>query len=445
MNKDVVYIEPEDDITDILSRIKGSTEKVVALVPPKKLGVLRSAVNEKLIAKTAKAEDKLVVIITTDQALLKLAANAGLPVAKTLQSRPVMPGEAENIPEEKKAEEVIEEENDEAEESIFGAPSPRAAQEKEPDEVITSTEIDEIIEEDTPRKSKRAKDDEEDEATIPSLDKYRKFIVAGVAGGFALIVFLVWALVFAPAARIIVSVKTTPSNFSENVSFVTKQEKEDAENGKFFLEEQKYEDKASVEFEATGEKDVGEKAAGTLNISATLVNQTKLSVPAGTTFTYGSLKFVATKGVTFTAEASDGADCLLKILNGAGCSMPATIEVQASEIGENYNIVASNTGWTSGLAGVTVESSSEMTGGSSKTIKVVTKEDVTKATAELETTPGASKEDLKSAFGDDILVIESSYSIKTGSPTVSPKVGEEVKDGVTPKLEVITSASMYGV
>ena len=47
MNKDVIYIEPEDDITDIISRIKSSKQKVVALVPPKKLGIMRSAVNNR--------------------------------------------------------------------------------------------------------------------------------------------------------------------------------------------------------------------------------------------------------------------------------------------------------------------------------------------------------------------------------------------------------------
>ena len=51
MNKDTIYIEPENDITDILAKLKNSEQKVVALVPPKKAGVLRSAVNIKLIAK----------------------------------------------------------------------------------------------------------------------------------------------------------------------------------------------------------------------------------------------------------------------------------------------------------------------------------------------------------------------------------------------------------
>ena len=93
MNKDVVYIEPEDDITDIIARVKNSKQKLVALVPPKKIGVLRSAVNTKLIAKTAKASGKVVVIVTTDSSLVKLAASAQIPVAKTLQSRPKLPSE----------------------------------------------------------------------------------------------------------------------------------------------------------------------------------------------------------------------------------------------------------------------------------------------------------------------------------------------------------------
>ena len=76
MNKDVIYIEPEDDITDILANIKGAKNRVVALVPPKKAGVLRSAVNFKLIAKTATRADKVVVLISNDESLVKLAAAA---------------------------------------------------------------------------------------------------------------------------------------------------------------------------------------------------------------------------------------------------------------------------------------------------------------------------------------------------------------------------------
>ena len=93
MNKDVIYIEPEDDITDILANIKSAKNKIVALVPPKKAGVLRSAVNFKLIAKTARQNDKTVVLITADESLRRLASSVAMPTAKTLQSKPRLPDE----------------------------------------------------------------------------------------------------------------------------------------------------------------------------------------------------------------------------------------------------------------------------------------------------------------------------------------------------------------
>ena len=39
MNKDVIYIDVEDDITTIISKIKASKERIIALVPPRRIGV----------------------------------------------------------------------------------------------------------------------------------------------------------------------------------------------------------------------------------------------------------------------------------------------------------------------------------------------------------------------------------------------------------------------
>ena len=88
MNKDVIYIEPEDDITDIIAKVKNAKTKIVALVPPKKAGVLRSVVNFKLIAKTAQQHNKTVVLISTDENLVKFAQSVKMPVAKSLISKP---------------------------------------------------------------------------------------------------------------------------------------------------------------------------------------------------------------------------------------------------------------------------------------------------------------------------------------------------------------------
>ena len=58
MNKDVIYIDVEDDITTIISKIKASKERIIALVPPRRIGVLQSAVNIRLLARAATSADK---------------------------------------------------------------------------------------------------------------------------------------------------------------------------------------------------------------------------------------------------------------------------------------------------------------------------------------------------------------------------------------------------
>ena len=91
MNKDVIYIEPEDDITDIITKIEQSTEKITVLVPPKKAGVFRSVVNIKLIAKAAANAEKTVVLVTVDPSIIKLAAASRIPVTKDLKTPPTIP------------------------------------------------------------------------------------------------------------------------------------------------------------------------------------------------------------------------------------------------------------------------------------------------------------------------------------------------------------------
>ena len=109
MNKDVIYIEPEDDITDIITKLENSKEKIVALVPPKKAGVFRSVVNIKLIAKAAAGTEKTAVLVTTDPSIVKLAAATRIPVTKNLQTPPTIPNDIESEEQESvSTEEVVE-------------------------------------------------------------------------------------------------------------------------------------------------------------------------------------------------------------------------------------------------------------------------------------------------------------------------------------------------
>lgn len=454
MNKDVVYIEPEDDITDIIARVKGAKQKLVALVPPKKIGVLRSAVNTKLIAKAAKAQEKVVVIVTTDPSLMKLAASAGIPVAKTLQSRPKVPSEI--IEEEKSSGEQVIDENDyDDEDAGADADKPAApaampqmnrAKPQPADQEISSDDL----EKDSEKEDKKKKN-----AKIPTLEKYRKWIIAGGVAFVALIIFLVWAFAFAPAVTIAVSMRTTSNNFSENVSFTTKNGDADPESGIFYLEQQKLEKTSSVEFNATGEKNVGEKAKGSVSVSAYL--NTTAGVPLrivdGTTFTHGDYVYTVTEGasVSYTGSDKDCENFDEGNVSTKGCLKTAVVKVESTQSGSAYNIGAYDSGWstnadTSITKSYSIYNSSAFTGGTDKTVTVVSDSDFNSAKDKL-TSEGREdgRTELTKKFGEDMVVIDSSLDVSTSDPKSTPAVGEEVKSGEKPKVEATTTFTMYAV
>ena len=450
MNKDVIYIEPEDDITDIIGRLKSSKQKVVALVPPKKLGVLKSAVNNKLIAKAAREAEKVVVMVTPDPSLTKIAISAGLPVAKTLQSRPMMPGDSPKIADLPDEEEIIEEPDDPEEEEP--APDPAATRPKkvkeEPDMELNSSDIEEAEDDEEDKKSsKKAK-------KIPSFDPVRKKIIIGVVIAILLIGFGVWALVIAPAATITVAIKTTPANFSEDITLVTNNA--DPASGKIALEKETTTTEASVEFDATGEKDVGEKASGKLTAYYYFgpdEKGTTVSIPSGSTFSYNGLSYVATNGASITRtsgtkECDNDADSIAD----NGCKISTTVNIEAAASGANYNVDANHTGWTSSVVSASgdqiyVTQPTAISGGTSKVVKVVQASDVARARERLTTDASSSdlKEKLLKQFDSDTYVIENSYSAEAKDPVSTPAIGEELENGKSAKLTASTTATMYGV
>src|SRR5215468_4341500 len=89
--KDTIYIDVDDEITAIIDKLRGSHEKIVALVLPKRATVFQSIVNMKLLKRTADEAKKHLVLITSEAGLMPLAGSVGLYVAKNLQSRPEIP------------------------------------------------------------------------------------------------------------------------------------------------------------------------------------------------------------------------------------------------------------------------------------------------------------------------------------------------------------------
>lgn len=124
----------------------------------------------------------------------------------------------------------------------------------------------------------------------------------------------------------------------------------------------------------------------------------------------------------------------------------ATINVVAAENGDKYNIAEATSGWSTATSGIIVSSSTAMTGGSSKKVKVVSKKDVETAEAGLENEgESEAREELTRNFGNNYLLIENSFTTTSGKLSSSPAIDEEVKDGVKPKVIKEVKYSIYAV
>lgn len=477
MNKEVIYLEPEDDITDILTKLQQAEQKLVALVPPKKATMLRSAVNMKLVARVAKECDKVAVIVTADPAIVKMAMAAKIPVAKTLQSRPVVPT-PESVKASELEAEVIDENGDFLDESEIDTKvekghkkSVKAAQPESAEDSAKATSdtldlTEEGLESDaegstTSKKGheKSKKDGKNKSLKVPSLDKYRKWIIAGVGGAIVLAVLLVWALVFAPAVTITVAISSTASNFAESIRFTTDPAAENLEEGILFVERQTFEEKRNADFEATGEEDHGDKATGTLTVTYSLPlgnyagnGGFSFYIPTGETFTTtDGLKYRATS--TSDTFRWDGEDlyaitsiCDNRASFSTACVKAFQVPVEAVAAGEDYNIKA-GTRWESYDDGkATVSNSSAISGGTTDMVTTVSQKDVDEAKDKiLKENEKSGCELLLEDLNKDLIPIKDSCSAEASEETPTPAIGEEVGSHTTPNLKITAIYAVYAI
>jgi len=424
MKKDVIYIDVDDDITSIIGKIKDSKQSVVALVPPKRVGVLQSAVNLRLLARAVKQADKQLALVTNDHSLRSLAAAALIPTAKNLQSEPELAEIA-----------VLDVDDDEV---IDGASLPvgeHVTQSKSPaDEkeirnsamaaslASTASAAAQI------KKSKSAK-----QAKIPNFDKFRKKLIFILLGIILLIGFLVWAIVFAPKATIVLSAKTTNASVNEAVAVkpgVTTSFKE----GQIKATTQQESEQKSVSFSATGKKDVGKKATGTVNF--TKASPGDATVEAGTKLqTDGGLVFIVDETVTVP-----GATLSFSCQPNNLCPGESSGSVSAAENGSKYNAATGNLSGTP--SGVSATFDGPTSGGVTKSINIVTAGDVQAAKQKLaDENPDSVKRDLESKFTATSLAIPESFSVAYKDVSSSPEVGAEADEAT---LTATVQYVMYG-
>lgn len=427
MNKDVIYIDTEDDVTAIIGKIKASREKIVALVPPKRIGALQSAVNLRLLARMAEDGNKHLVIITGNKALTALAATAKIHVAKNLQSKPEMA-------------EIPALDIDDGEDVIDGIKLPIGELAKASGEKIADNkddgveeEVDDAIEtidveQESPSETKEdLKQNLKNKIKVPDFSRFRKRFFLGAVGFIALIVFLIWANTAAPYAKIIITAKTDPAPVSMTLNLVGTAATDTAKSNVQTIAKQTKQD-MSVSFTATGSKEVGEKATGTLTLSNS--DGDPINVPSGSIFSNGDFNFLTTASVDVPGATVDHGD----VIDGT-----AEVGIVAEDVGDDYNLIEGD--YISSISDITAYGSATA-GGSSHMATVVTQADIDKATQALQNLSTSSiKQNLTKQFSNGESVIADSFTISSATPVSTPALDEEV---ITGKAK-LTSATTFTI
>lgn len=417
MKKDVIYVDIEDDITSIIEKVKASPVKIVALVPPKRIGALQSVVNLKLLARAARSGDKRLVLITNDSALARLAAGLQLPVAKNLQSKPevaqaaalkaddddIITGQAVSIPAASAADLSVDEPAANATPHQTASDNP----------LVVTAPAAAAVTAKAPKVASKVK--------VPNFDTFRKKLFLAGGGAVLLLAFLVWALVYAPRATVSITAKTTSYDISEALVLKTGGTF-DAAKRTLPAVVQQIQKNSTLDFDATGKKDIGDKARGMVTISNcdTSYSQTIL---AGTVLSGGGLSYSLDADTLVPGATFSGGGTVCQ----PGTSEAAAATAQA--IGEQYNVASGTKFSVAGASSkVTATASAAFSGGTKQTVSIVSADDVEKAKGQLVgQNVAAVKTELKSQLGKKVVVIEESFFSQSSTPQVTPAVGEQTK------------------
>ena len=449
MNKDIIYIDTEDDITAIIGKVKNSKEKIVALVPPKRTGVLQSSVNLHLLARAADNAQKHLVVITNNKALIGLTAAARIPVAKNLQSKPEIAeiaaldiDEGDDIIEgsqlpvgelEKTADKIDNTATDKK--VVYVKTASKKSDNAEVADVIETIDIDDndpepmIVRSSVPLQQQKQTDQtpkNKSDIKVPNFSKFRKkfFIIFGLV--VVLIGFLVWAIKFAPAATVVITANTESAGISKTIT-LGGTANTDLDNNIIQSVSKSETEDVSVEFTATGSSEVGENAKGSVVFSNcdTLTQET---ISSGTYISLAGKNYITQEDVTVGAgQGTFSTGC-----TSAGTSV--AVNVVAANIGSSYNTVANAEFTVSGYGtGMTATSATGITGGSSHQATVVSATDIQTAkealAKKIETEKATYKKKLTAEFVNGELVIADSFISESKDAVSSPTVNKELSSG----------------
>ncbi len=480
----LIYLETDEEITDVIDKISKVDEKSVSLVVPRGSTLANSVVNLKLLEKRGKKMGKKIALVTNDKIAKNLASQIGLAVFGSIGDAKAGIEEPEEAPTIQPEADVgtpaesVEEVNgvkvhqyDRDAEEIAGAAEPEILAEEAPESELEVIEAVKDIEAENPE-VKEVKGDIEDKdksddyklikkpfnhnnqsgfsghhrASDPVFEKIRfvkkrkKLIVGAIIAG-AVVALGAVALLILPEATAKISIVSEPFSTTADIN-VNKEAIAIDQNtltipGKY----KSLEEELEKPFAATGSKNIGEKAKGKITVYNNW-DQQPVSLPAGTKFSGGGAEFSSTAAATIPgAQVGLQGGQFVIIASGT-----ADVNVEATAVGEQANIGPNDFTITTipkvQQSKIFGKSTAAMSGGTNKVVKVVADKDIASAK---ESTEKELKDNLvnkiKIELVDKEKLLDSAVSSSVSSESASNKAGDQVDNfnyKVKMKVEVVT-------
>lgn len=439
-DKDTIYIDVDDEITNIIDKVSSSKHKIVALVLPKRATVLQSIVNMKLLKRSVDNAKKNVVLITSESGLLPLAGAVGLHVARNLQTKPAIPSgpDSSDIPEALLAEEELDDEPEEPEidnarsvGELSGKPEKPVTSAGEPIELDEPEELAAAVpvaSRASQKAAKKANKGKDSKLKVPNFDRFRKILIFGGLALVLLLIFGYMAIFTLPKANISIDTDSSDLNTTLNFTASTTTQDFDVANKMIPAQHQTSNKTDTQTISATGQQNIGEKAAGTVVMESTSCGlfSTANGVPQGTGISSGGKTYITQENASF---------------NHSGCKS-GSIDVVAQSVGASFNTTGTATFTVAGRPDVTA--SGKASGGTDNIQTVVSQADIDGAKAKFAAVNSdQAKNDLISKLrSSGMTPIDSSFHTDGPNITTSNKVGDQVSNFTATST---TNFSMLGV
>lgn len=363
MERKILYLEIDEEITSVIDRLKKTAEADIHLVVPKEAALIQSIVNLKLLKRQADNLGKQIQIITHDKVGRNLAEQVGIHSVSRIGEEAKIPEKIASEPpsevQYREKEPVVEE----TKEVVF---KKGAVLDKSEKEEPTSN----VAEADKGDKDRGAQKKKMSEL-LPKFP-HKKFIIIASVLGLFLLIFL---YIYVPMTNIKLKILSEKQDMTAEFAIDKETKDVNQSSGTIPGDLITVDKTVTKKYPSSGKKNIGAKAQGSITVRNAYSTLSQTLV-AGTRFEANGLIYRTQSDVEVPGYSDSG--------GGNITAGTANVSAAAESPGDQYNISSSSFhipafAGTAKYDKITGASVGQLSGGSTKEVKVVSAGDIAEA------------------------------------------------------------------